>query len=153
MIIKKAPSMNLFCFSTEATLMELGKYVRVKAQETYIEAIKNNLEITGPIYWIYYGMDGNPNTKFKLEIGVPVQFANSASNGFTCKNIEKMELATCVHEGSWDKFPQSYESLVGEIMKSGKIPNGIAREVYINIDFENPENNITEIQLGVKTVE
>ncbi len=145
--------MNLFCFSTEATLIELGKYVRVKAHEIYIEAIKNNLEITGPIYWIYYGMDGNPNTKFKLDIGVPVQNVKPASNGFSCKNIEKMELATYVHEGSWDKFSQSYSSLVGEIINSGRMLNGIAREVYINIDFENPENNITEIQLGIKSLE
>lgn len=153
MIIKKAPSMNLFCFSTEATLMELGMYVRVKAHETYIEAVKNNLEITGPIYWIYSGMDGNPETKFKLDIGVPVQNVKPTFDGIKCKTIEKMELATSIHEGAWDKFPQSYSSLVGEIIKSGRTPNGIAREVYINIDFENPENNITEIQLGVKTLE
>ncbi|RPH31807.1 MAG: AraC family transcriptional regulator [Bacteroidales bacterium] len=153
MIIKKAPSMNLFCFSTEATLMELGKYVRVKAHETYIEAVKNNLEITGPIYWIYYGMDGNPETRFKLDIGVPVQHVKPTSDGFNCKTIGEMELATCIHEGSWDKFPQSYSSLIGELMKSGRMMNGIAREVYINIDFENPKNNITEIQLGLKSLE
>lgn len=153
MIIKKAPSMNLFCFSTEATLMELGKYVRVKAHETYIEAIKNNLEITGPIYWIYYGMDGDPNTKFKLDIGVPVQLPKPTSGGFSCKTIEKMELATCIHEGSWNNLPKSYSLLISEIMESGRILSGIAREVYINIDFENPENNITEIQLGFKTLE
>jgi len=153
MIIKKAPAMNLFCFSTEVTLVELGKYVRVKAHETYIEAIKNNLEITGPIYWIYYGMDGDPNTKFKLDIGVPVQYANPTSDGFSCKTIEKMELATFIHEGSWSNIPKSYSSLISEIMESGRILIGIAREVYLNIDFENPENNITEIQLGVKTIE
>ncbi len=141
--------MNFFCFSTEATLMELGNYIRVKAHETYIEAVKNKLEITGPIYWIYYGMDGNPETKFKLDIGVPVQNSKPISNGFSCKPIEQMEFATCIHEGSWDNFSQSYLSLVAEVMKSGRMPNGIAREVYINIDFENPENNRTEIQLGL----
>ena len=148
MIIKKAPSMNFFCFSTETTLMELGKYVRVKAYETYIEAIKNNLEITGPIYWIYYGMDGNPETKFKLDIGVPVQKNKPLSSGFSCKPVGEMEFATCIHEGSWNNFPQSYSSLIAELMKSGRTLNGIAREIYINIDFENPNNNITEIQLG-----
>ena len=69
------------------------------------------------------------------------------------KTIEKMGLATSIHEGSWDKFSQSYSSLIGEIMKSGRMLNGVAREVYLNIDFENSENNITEIQLGVKSLE
>ncbi len=149
MIIKKVPSMHLFCFSTEATLTELGKYVRVKAKEIYIEAIKNNLEITGPIYWVYYGMDGNPETKFKLDIGVPVQYANPTSDGFSCKTIEKMDLATCIHEGSWSNLSKSYSSLISEIMETGSNLNGIAREVYINIDFDNPQNNIVEIQLGL----
>jgi effector-binding domain-containing protein len=148
MIIKKLPSMNFFCFSTEATLMELGKYVRVKALEIYTEAVKSNLEITGPIYWIYYGMDGNPETKFKLEIGVPVQQIKPTSNSFSCKILTEMEFATCIHEGTWDNFPKSYSTLIAELMKSGRRLNSIAREVYINIDFENPDNNITEIQLG-----
>jgi effector-binding domain-containing protein len=148
MIIKKSPPMNFFCFSTEATLMELVKYVRVKASEAYSEAVKSNLEITGPIYWIYYGMDDNPETKFKLEIGVPVQQIKPTSNSFSCKVLNEMEFATFIHEGTWDNFPKSYSDLIAELMKSGRRLNGIAREVYINIDFNNPNNNITEIQLG-----
>lgn len=153
MDIKTLPTINLFCFSTEATLADLGKYVRVKASEIYAQAQKNNLEITGPIYWIYYGMDGNPNTKFKLDIGVPIQEAKPCSDGFCCKTLDRMEFATYWHEGSWNLFPHAYQQLIGEILKSGRTMNGITREVYINIDFENPENNITEIQLGVKTIE
>jgi effector-binding domain-containing protein len=149
MIIKKSPPMNFFCFSTEATLIELGKYVRVKAHETYAEAVKSNLEITGPIYWIYYGMDGNPDTKFKLEIGVPVQQIKPTSSSFSCKSLNEMEFATRIHEGSWDNFPKAYSTLITELMKSGRMLNGIAREVYINIDFDNSNNNITEIQLGL----
>jgi len=149
MNIKKLPSMNFFCLSTEATLLDLNKYVRVKASEIYAEAVKNNLEITGPVYWVYYGMDGNPETKFKLDIGVPVQESKTTSNGFSCKTFETMEFATCTHIGQWDKFSQSYANLIKEIMDAGRTINGLTREVYINIDFNNPENNLTEIQLGL----
>lgn len=149
MNIKKLPSMNFFCLSTEATLLDLNKYVRVKASEIYAEAIRNNLEITGPVYWVYYGMDGNAETKFKLDIGVPVQESKTTSNGFSYRTFDKMEFATCIHAGSWDKFSQTYANLVSEIMKSGRLLNGVTREVYINIDFNNPENNLTEIQMGL----
>ena len=30
------------------------------------------------------------------------------------------------------------------------VPAYISREIYINCDFENQENNITEVQLGVQ---
>lgn len=149
MNIKKLPSMNFFCLSTEATLLDLNKYVRVKASKIYAEAVKNNLEITGPVYWVYYGMDGNPETKFKLDIGVPIQECKITPIGFTCKNFETMEFATCIHEGSWEKFSQSYANLIKEIMDAGRTINELTREVYINIDFNNPENNLTEIQLGL----
>jgi len=149
MTIKTQPAINLLCFSTETSLIGLGQFVRVKASEIYNEAVKSNLEITGPIYWIYYGMDGYPETNFKLDIGVPVQKSKTTSNGFSCKTFEKMEFATCIHVGSWEKFPQSYAVLIKEIMDSGRSLNGITREVYINIDFDNPENNLTEIQLGL----
>jgi effector-binding domain-containing protein len=153
MILKRTPPMNFFCFSTETTLIELGKYVRVKANETYIEAVKNKLEITGPIYWVYYGMDGNPTTKFKLDIGVPVQESKSTTNGLSCKTLGQMEFATHIHEGTWDKMPQAYAQIIDEVIKSGRTQSGICREAYINIDFINPENNITEIQLGLVPIQ
>ena len=149
MILKKTPAMNFFCFSTETTLMELGKYVRTKAHEVYIEAVKNNLEITGPIYWVYYGMDGNPKTKFKLDIGVPIQDKKNSINEFTSKTLESLECLTLIHNGTWENLPKSYSLLIAEITKSGRMLNGIAREIYINIDFNNPDNNITEIQMGL----
>jgi len=149
MDIKILPTINLFCFTTEATLADLGRYVRVKASEIYAQAQKNNLEITGPIYWVYYGMDGNPTTKFRLDIGVPIQDPKPCSDGFYCKTLDRMEFTTCLHVGSWDNFPKAYATLINENVASGRMLNGITREVYINIDFNNPENNLTEIQLGL----
>jgi effector-binding domain-containing protein len=149
MIIKKTPTMHVFGISEETTLKEIAKFVRVKAVEIYKEAINSGYEITGPVYWIYYGMDGNPDTRFNLEIAVPVQEKRIPRNGFICKTIDPMECSTLVHKGTWDNLSQSYSLLIDELTKSGRVLNGIAREVYINIDFENPENNITEIQLGL----
>lgn len=149
MDIKTLPAINLFCFSTEATLAELQQYVRIKASEVYTQAQKDNLEITGPIYWVYYGMDGNPSTKFQLDIGVPVQESKACTDGFCCKILDEMDYATCLHVGNWNGFPETYSTLVNQIIASGRMLNGLTREVYINIDFNNPENNLTEIQLGL----
>lgn len=145
--------MQIFGIAEETSLKEISKFVRVKADEIYKKAVSTGYEVTGPIYWIYYGMDGNPDTRFNLEIGIPIQQKREVTNGFVCKAIDSMECATLIHNGSWDNLPQSYAQLIGELMKSGRTLNGITREIYINIDFDNPTNNITEIQLGVKTLE
>ena len=145
--------MHLFGIAEETSLKEISKFVRVKADEVYKKAVNSGYEITGPVYWIYYGMDGNPDTRFNLEIGVPVQQKKSTDNGYICNDIDTMECLTLIHNGSWGSFPQSYALLIGELMKSGRALNGITREIYINIDFDNPNNNITEIQLGLKPIE
>ena len=141
--------MHLFGIAEETSIKELSKFVRVKAFEIYKEAIVSGYEITGPVYWIYYGMDGNPDTQFNLEIGIPVQEKKNPNDGFICKTVETMECATLIHNGTWENLSQSYSFLIAELMKSGRMLNGVAREVYINIDFNNPENNNTEIQLGL----
>ena len=64
-----------------------------------------------------------------------------------------MECSTLTHSGAWDNLPQSYAKLIGELMKSGRSLNGITREIYMNIDFDNPDNNVTEIQLGLRSIE
>lgn len=153
MIIKKTPTMQFFCTTEETSIKELSKYVRVKALEIYKEAIISGLEVTGPLYWIYYGMDGIPETRFNLEIGIPIQQKKEVNNGFICKTIDSMECSTLIHNGSWNNLPQSYALLIGELIKSGRVLKGITREIYINIDFDNPNNNITEIQLGLKSME
>lgn len=145
--------MQLFGIAEETSLKEISKFVRVKADEVYKKAVSSGCEITGPVYWIYYGMDGNPDTRFNLEIGIPVQQKKAIGNGYICKDIDAMECLTFVHNGTWDSLPKSYAQLFAELMKSGRTLNGITREIYINIDFDNPDNNITEIQLGLNPIE
>jgi len=39
--------------------------------------------------------------------------------------------------------------LIADINMSGKFLGTVCREIYINCDFENTENNITEIQIEI----
>ena len=59
-------------YSEVTNLSGLAKLVRVKANELHKEAVSYKMEITGPVNWIYYGMDGNQKTNFTLEIAIPV---------------------------------------------------------------------------------
>ncbi len=72
MEVRKINPITVLAFTANVTLKDMQQFVRVKARELYADAVKSNLEIAGPVYWVYYGMDGNTETEFKLEIAIPV---------------------------------------------------------------------------------
>ncbi len=150
MQIKEIKSMNVLCFSEETTLVEMMKHIRVKANELHRCAIDNQMEITGPVYWIYHGTDGQPNTRFMLEICIPVFNAVNYSGPFEVKKLSSFKCAFESHYGSWLQMPQTYQTLIGNLFENGHSMTGVNREIYINMNFKNPENNITEIQVGIK---
>lgn len=149
MQIKEIKPMNVLCFTEETNLVEMTKYIRVKANELYRSAIENHLEITGPVYWIYHGMDGQPETRFMLEICIPVFNSVSYSGAFGLKSLPAFKCASDSHSGSWTGMPQTYQVLIGDLLSKGHSMTGVTREAYINMDFKNDENNITEIQIGI----
>lgn len=149
MQITSQNSFTALCFTEQTTMSGIFKHVRVKARELYNDAIANNLEITGPVYWIYTGMDGNPNTVFTLDIAIPVTAPTGYKGKFSLKTIEPVKCMSTIHNGSWDKLAIPYGQLFMETGKKNYSPTGVCRERYIHMDFDNPENNITEVQVGI----
>jgi len=151
MELKKIHPMQVLCFETKAKLSDLGEYVRVVAHNMYQAAVKNDLEITGPVYWIYDGMDGNPETVFNLTIALPITFKEKdlSSSGFKLKSLRAFPCVSGLHPGDWNKLGETYGSLVPTLLSGGLTMSGENREIYLNMDFQNPEANITEIQIGI----
>jgi effector-binding domain-containing protein len=150
MEIKNLNEITALCFTSKVTLKALQQFVRVKARELYQEAIKKDLEITGPVYWIYQGMDGNPDTEFTLDIAIPVADGNSYSGKFSIKKLEKFKCLSYWHYGSWSALPSAYGQIFQEINSKSLIPTGEFREIYQVIDFTQDTNNVTEVQAGIQ---
>jgi effector-binding domain-containing protein len=151
MEVKKIFPMQVLCFETLTTLHDMGQYVRVVAYKMYQAAVQNELEITGPVYWIYEGMNGNPETVFSLTIALPIAFKNIKldHSEFKLKKLETFHCASEQHLGEWNKLGETYDYLIPEIISRDLTMNGQNREIYLNMDFQNPEANITEIQIGI----
>lgn len=147
---KTIQPIHVLCFETRTSLKEILQYVRVEARRLYRDAIRNDLEVTGPVYWIYQGADGQADTVFTLTIALPITPPTHTINSpYQLKQLEAFE---CVSEdlyGNWDGLVNTYGSLFGEIMSRKLVPSGQNREIYLNMDFENPERNITEVQIGI----
>lgn len=150
MEIKNLPSFCAVCLTVETNFAGMLKYVRYTAQDLYKDAAQNNLEVTGPLYWNYYGMDGNPETIFTLEIALPVTKPDVAYKGnFAIKTIKGGKFACMVHNGPWEQLPQTYGQLIPQLFQHNLSMNGYSREIYVNMDFLNSQNQITEVQIGI----
>jgi effector-binding domain-containing protein len=150
MEVKKFNPIAVLYFTRQVTLLGLQEFVRIKARELYHDAIHNNLEITGPVYWVYYGMDGNSQTLFTLEIAIPVTADENYKGIFQIKMLETFKYLSTWHKGSWDKLPAIYGSIFNEIAEKHYIPSGECREIYQHIDFLQQDNNLTEVQVGIQ---
>jgi effector-binding domain-containing protein len=147
MKIKTHPPLTVLSSLHQTTLQQLGPLVGTVMNDLYIEAAGKTI-VSGPIYWIYHGANGKPDTVFTLEIALPIQGLFQPSK-FLVKDLPAFKSLSHVHEGSWDQLYATYQQIMQHI-EANKIPvKDESRELYINIDFRNPANNITEVQVGI----
>lgn len=146
---KTVQPINFLFFRTETTLGELGNFFGI-APQLYAEAVNLKLPVTGPIHWHYAGFMGKPDKTFTLEIALPVaETPNDYDGKFHFKRSEAFRCVSLIHEGAWLEMTGSYGRVMEYCRQQQLTPSGINREVYINVDFANPEANTTEIQLGI----
>jgi effector-binding domain-containing protein len=145
---KQVQPISFIFFRTETTLGELGNFFHV-ANELYAEALTHKLSVTGPVHWHYFGFT-DASKPFTLEIALPVAEAIREYDGqFHFKRTENFNCVSLIHEGDWLQMLGSYEKIMAYVQAQQLTPAGVNREIYVNVDFVNPQANVTEIQLGV----
>ncbi|MDV3308235.1 MAG: GyrI-like domain-containing protein [Cyclobacteriaceae bacterium] len=150
MQVKEAKPLNFLYFRTKARMGELGRFVGVIARELYRDAVRFDLEITGPLYWSYEGYTGRDTDSFVLDIGIPLSEIPGSYHGmFQLKREDAFPCVSLIHEGSWVDLQDSYSRITEFMAARGLEGCGKYREVYINIDFMNPTGNVTELQIGL----
>lgn len=135
-------------FSTRATLLTLNQHNHVPG-ELYTEAEQLGLTPTGPIQYIYAGVSGDETNEFGLEIVLPVAHTQAKPFGFSLKTFAPFRCVSYEYTGPWDELPAVYDALFPAFYQAGHKYNGHIREVYTATDFDNPNNHVTEIQVGL----
>lgn len=133
----------------ETTVDQLIHQVPI-GQQLFKEAVEKGLFICGPIHWHYFNFEGH-HKPFTLEISLPIKGDAADYHGpFGFKHTEAFPCAWLTHEGRWEDIPKSYGELAAFAASKGKVPSATAREIYVQIDFNNQAANVTEIQLGIQ---
>jgi len=146
MEIKKIKQTKVFGREIKTSLGKIEEHVKVLPESIASEMNQKGFESNGPQIWVYNGADGNPTTEFDLLVGYPVA-AEAMDVDITA--LEEFNCATLIHNGAWHKLSESYQKVIGEVMQNGLQMTGECREIYHQVDFENVENNLTEIQIGI----
>jgi effector-binding domain-containing protein len=140
---------NFIYYRTVTTVNDLVNQIPV-AKDIYREAVNHDLHITGPIHWHYIGFTGDDRKSFTLEVALPVaQILPGYDGKFHFKRTQPFKCVSLIHEGAWNEIPSTYNKMMQFIRKHKMEPAAINREIYVNADFDSPEANVTEIQIGI----
>ena len=149
MLIRVHPPMAVLYSTHQATLGELKNYAGTTVRDLYKYVADLDLLICGPQYWFYYGMDGRPETRFTLEIALPVQGRIPTTLLPIFKQMPAFKCLCSRHEGPWEGLRKEYDKMFKYIAENGLKVNGFHAESFIHIDFAAPADQITDIQIGL----
>ena len=147
---KSIEKTTVLMYSLEATLGTLMSDFGTIPSEIETKAQELALEVAGPQVWQYVGADGKPDTKFQLDICLPVKETKGDAGKFRFEELPAITCVSDIHKGSWAKLGDTYMRMFGEITRKGIQPANICREVYHHYDMENEVVNITEVQVAIQ---
>lgn len=149
MLIRTHPYMTVLYSTREATLHDLPKFSGTVVRELYQYVADLDLLVCGPQYWFYHGVDGNPQTKFTLEVALPIQGKIPTAVLPFFKRLPAFRCLSSRYEGPWEGIGAEYQRMLQYVADNGLRLNGIYAESFLHIDFDDPANQITEILLGL----
>ncbi|MDI3322613.1 GyrI-like domain-containing protein [Pinibacter soli] len=152
MQVKTMPPMTVLYYTTRTTFAGLEDIIGKVPQELQNEANRLQLFISGPQYWFYFGADGKPDTEFTLEVALPIKGDVNQSSAYQFKHLSPFKCVAATHEGGWDQLHLTYGKIIPWLFSQGmQMANDLeCREMYVNVDFEEQENNLTEVLVGIK---
>jgi len=149
MLIRTHPCMNVLYSTRQATLDDLPKFSGTVVRELYRYVADLDLLVCGPQYWFYYGVDGRPNTRFTLEVALPVQGKIPTAVLPMFKRVPAFRCLSSRYEGPWEGLAEHYRQMLQHIKDNQLNMNGMYAESFLHIDLDEPDNQITEIQIGL----
>lgn len=147
--VAEIPAFTALTFTTRATLLTLSQYIGGVAENLHYEAARLSLDVTGPVQWVYTGVNGDETNEFQLEIALPINQPDRPSAQFTYQVFPSFRCISYNYVGPWSNMGELYTVLFAQLYQNGYQSDGRVREVYRKVDFENPTNCVTEIEIAI----
>jgi len=148
--VKEVPP-TLFLASTHTTTIpQLAGLAEKISPQLFAAADQNGLAVRGPMEFHYDGIDGNPQTEFKLVIALPISTKpECAPPPFSVLETKAFPCAALDYVGSMPEITKGYMALMDGMRERNLTMTSECREVYKHwLGFDSPDN-VTELQYGI----
>jgi effector-binding domain-containing protein len=147
---KQIDSIRVLKYTLHSTLKSLLADTGQIPMELMQKAAEFGVDPLTPQIWQYSGSDGNPETKFQLDICLPIADAAGDPGKFQVDQLSSFKCLAHLHRGAWSNLGLTYQNMMSEMASSELTPTFTSREVYLKCDMENEANCLTEVQIEVK---
>lgn len=116
------------------------------------ELFPAGLRPTGPMMFLYDGVNADPHNEYDLRIALPLSEADAAryKGAHETTRLEPFHFVEIVLHGDLaDLGPKAYEPIITQINEAGLTMTGHSREIYQNFIDPASADNVTRIQIGV----
>lgn len=160
MLIRTHPYMNVLYSTRQAILGDLPTLAGTVVRDLYRYVADLDLLVCGPQYWFYHGVDGKPTAaggeqqvmsehRFTVEVALPVQGKIPMAVLPYFKRIPPFRCLSSRYEGPCEGIAEEYQRMLAYVSDKELKLSGIYAESFLHIDFDDPANQITEIQIGL----
>lgn len=146
---KTVPAKLYLAAKANLTLPELKAYADTAIPTLCAKIEALGLKICAPLEFIYFGIDGKPETRFDLIVAFPINDKKEAAGQFEYYESEPFQCVYMDYNGGMAGIGEAWGAFVNAAMAAGLAMTGQYREVYKNWVAEDSGDNVTELQIGV----
>lgn len=136
--------------SLETTLQDLHGEIKKILPDLIKAAREAKLPPDSPIVMVYHGVNGDPQTKFSLDVGVVVPKGTPAAGDYKVKDLPEYPCVSVLYSGPVQKMGQAYGKLVPAIGDAGKKPTDESRQMFLYWEGDDSPNNVTQVTMGIE---
>ena len=150
--LKEVPATTFVVSShDDVTIPEIPTIARNEVDQLIATIEHEGLVATSPVVFIYHGADGTPTTRFKLTLAFPLaDRPASVPEPYELVDTPTFRCVSTDFVGAMPDILAGYARLFDAVDELGLAFTGESREIYRKWVGYESDDNVTELQLGVK---
>ena len=135
----------------DVTIPEIPAIARNEVDQLLATIEEEGMVPTSPVVFIYHGADGTPTTRFKLTLAFPLaERPASVPEPYELLDTPAFKCVSLDFVGAMQDIMGGYARLFDAVDELGLAFTGESREIYRKWVGYESDDNVTELQLGVK---
>jgi effector-binding domain-containing protein len=150
MRVQDYKAQTYFYTSTETTLNQISNVAMESIPKLVAAMRENNVDVVGPMTFVYHGVTQDRDKPFQLEIGFAVSPGTKEAGDFKVRELAAFHCASVIYSGPIMQIAMAYQGLFTELFGAGLQPTDETREMYLYWEAPDSPNNVQVIMAGVK---